>query len=488
MVTECFFLVVAIYVLVVTALAVYGLNFFYLTVTAMRFRGIEVDSWLPDPLPSVTVQLPIFNEPFVVKRVIDATACLDWPHDRLEIQVLDDSTDATPDLAASAVAYWQTVGVNIKHIRRPHREGYKAGALSFGLTQATGEFIAILDADFVPFPDFLNQTMGFFANPQIGFVQARWVHLNRNTSLLTYLQSLGIDGHFMVEQLVRANKGYIMSFNGAAGVWRRTAIIDAGGWGFGSLTEDLDLSYRAALRGWKSAYLPNVAIPCELVPSISAYRKQQTRWAQGSAECVRRLLPSIIRSHFRVPVKIQAILHLTGYFIQVLMLITSLLSPLIVVVPISEGWRTLLSWIGIVLLPVAIAPIFLVLTAQRFLHPHSWWREILLMPLLWLFGTGMTLNNSWAVWQGLRAQPTVFERTPKWGLISDQSYTGILPYRPSRNWLVKMELILVGWNASTAVLAWSFFNFGVFIYSLLFATGLAIVSVSTIWEVHRARI
>ena len=269
---------VTVYILTLSALGLYGLNFLYLTAIAGKNRRYLPKYFLDVPLPKVTVQLPIFNEYNVVERIINAAARLDWPSDLFEIQVLDDSTDATCDLARQAVAYWHARGVHIQHIHRKNREGYKSGALANGLLTSTGEFIAIFDADFIPEPDFLYKTIGAFSNPDVGCVQARWTHINGDSSLLTCLQRLGIDGHFMIEQFARAYAGFVMNFNGTGGVWSRTAIEDVGGWNFKSITEDLDLSYRSALKGWKMVYLPNVPVPSELVPSLLAYRRQQRRW------------------------------------------------------------------------------------------------------------------------------------------------------------------------------------------------------------------
>lgn len=479
--------VVVLYMLVMLALSAYGLNFLYVSFVAPRVRRQHVECPLPAELPFVTVQLPIFNERFVAERVIESAACLDWPADRIEIQVLDDSTDDTRDMVARAVVHWQAEGVDIRHIHREDRRGFKAGALSAGLALARGEYIALLDADFVPEPDFLKRTMGGFADPKVAYVQARWDHLNRDTSLLTRLQSLGIDTHFMIEQLVRSGKGLVMSFNGTAGIWRRAAIEDAGGWSPSTLTEDLDLSYRAALRGWKTVYLPDVAVPAELVPSIAALRKQQTRWAQGSAENARRLIPSVLRSDLPLGTKIHSVLHLTAYFVQALMLSASLLYPLMLLAPAPGPWKVVLSVVGMALLPTAAAPVYFCLTGQRLLRPRTWWREIPYVLSLWLLGAGLMVSNTRALWRGLRGRPTEFERTPKWGLVGGRAKIKRTRYSLTGDGLVIVELIVAGINVATAILAWMNQNIGLGLSAALLATGLTVVSSMTIWESWSAR-
>ena len=476
------------YVLILSVLAVYSVHFFYLAIVAWRTRRPVRDWPFPDPLPVVTVQVPIFNERYVVERVIDAVACLDWPHDRLDIQVLDDSTDITREIAAHAVLRWQAAGVNIRHIHRPNRDGFKAGALAVGLRRARGEFIAIFDADFVPGADFLCRTIGAFSDPRIGFVQARWEHLNRNASLLTRLQSLSIDGHFMIEQLVRAGKSYVMNFNGTAGVWRRTAIEDAGGWNVGSLTEDLDLSYRAAMQGWTSVYRPDVAVPSELVPSILAFRRQQTRWAQGSIDCARRLLPVVLRSRLALPAKVEAVMHLTGYAIQTLMLAASLTYPLLVTLHFPLAWQVGLLWFSALTAPMTLAPTFMFVTAQRSLRSRTWWREVPGILLLSVLGAGMALNSTRALLRGLRARPAVFERTPKSGAVAGQSrWHGLSSYWLPGDRLTWLELVLAGLNLYSAVLAVRAGNLGVFLMATLFAAGLSGVALWTLWEAYRLR-
>ena len=271
-----------LYLLVVGALFVYGVNFFYLTYITLRDRKAKQPEPPLDELPQVTVQLPIYNEMYVAERLIAAAAALDYPRSLLEIQVLDDSNDETEEIVARKVAQLQRQGFHISHLHRTRRNGYKGGALAEGLQQAQGAFIAIFDADFIPGEDFLRRTLPHFSDRRVAFVQTRWGHVNRDYSLLTQLQSLAIDAHFMVEQYARWRAGLWFNFNGTAGIWRKSAMLEAGGWRSDTLTEDLDLSYRAFLHGWKAVYLRDVEVPAELPVSFNAYRRQQGRWARGS--------------------------------------------------------------------------------------------------------------------------------------------------------------------------------------------------------------
>ena len=281
--------------------------------------------------PHVTVQLPVYNELAVVTRIIDAAAALDYPADRLHIQVLDDSTDESVALAARRVAYHQDRGLRIDHVRRASRQGYKAGALAHGLTETDGEFVAIFDADFVPAPDFLRRTLPHFAAPEVGVVQTRWGHLNESESLLTRLQAFGLNAHFLVEQVGRAAGGHFLNFNGTGGVWRRTCIEDAGNWQADTLTEDLDLSYRAQLRGWRFVYRPDIVAPAELPAHLAALKSQQYRWNKGAAETARKHLGRVWRSaHLPLATRLHATFHLLNSSVFAVILVMALLSvPLV---------------------------------------------------------------------------------------------------------------------------------------------------------------
>jgi len=409
---------VAAYLVSLTLLFAYGLNCYYLVCS--HLRGRRRCAPLPplgpeDRHPPVTVQLPIYNEKYVARRVIEAAGRLQWPRQRLQIQVLDDSTDETAAICAEAVAALRARGVNAVHLRRRHRTGYKAGALAAGLRRATGRFIAIFDADFVPPPDFLARTIPGFRDPRVAVVQTRWGHLNREYSALSGAQALGIDGHFAVEQGARAWGGLFLNFNGTAGVWRARAIADAGGWTHDTLTEDLDLSYRAQLRGWKVLFLPDVACPAELPVQIAAFKAQQRRWATGTIQTTLKLAPAILAAPVGPWVKLQAFLHTTHYLVHPLMLLVILLS-----VPLLLLGERLGAWAG----GLPVATLFALSTSgpttqyvygQRQLGPGVL-RRLRYLPCMMLLGVGIAFSNTRAIWKALAAQPPEFVRTPKYGI------------------------------------------------------------------------
>jgi hypothetical protein len=440
-------LLMLLYGLLAAWLAMYGLNSLLLTVVYLWTRGRSTEAVPePDHWPSVTVQLPIYNELHVVERLIGSVAALDYPRQLLQIQVLDDSSDETTTAARYAVARYAHQGLDIHHVRRCDRAGFKAGALAHGLRSATGELIAIFDADFLPPRDFLRRVIPTFGGPQVGCVQARWDHLNRNYSTLTRAQALGVDAHFAIEQQARHQMGWFLNFNGSAGVWRRQCIEDAGGWQADTLTEDLDLSYRAQLAGWRIAYLPGVRVPGELPPQFDALRRQQSRWAQGSIQVARKVLPLLLRSNQPWPVKLQGALHLTGYMVHPLLLLTLLLS-----VPLVLSSRGVAAWVPYWFLATAGPPL-MCLVAQRE-QGSGWWRELRFAPLLLLIGMGLALNNTLAMARGVLGQQAEFQRTPKFAVRNDQGQWQTSAYRLHYTRLVWYELLLAAAAVASAVLA-----------------------------------
>jgi cellulose synthase/poly-beta-1,6-N-acetylglucosamine synthase-like glycosyltransferase len=394
-------------------------------------------------IPFVTVQLPIYNERYVIERLIEAVIAFDYPKNRLEIQVLDDSTDETVEIIAQKVAYYQSQGFLIQHIRRGNRKGFKAGALAYGLTLAKGEFIAIFDADFVPTPDFLQKTLPHFTTEQIGVVQTRWGHLNETYSLITQLQAFGLDGHFVVEQGGRNAGGHFINFNGTAGVWRKGCITDAGGWASDTLTEDLDLSYRAQMRGWQFIYLENVESPAELPATMPALKSQQYRWMKGAAECARKNLANVFKTPtIKLSTKIHAAFHLLNSGVFVAVLLMALLSvPTLFITHQFPQYNYLLGIFRIFQLSV------LMLLGFYWTAHH---RRKSLVQLIWqlpLFLTvimGLSLHNSVAVIEGYLGKKTPFVRTPKWGIVKHQDGWQRKKYLvKSLNPLTIIELFLV---------------------------------------------
>lgn len=364
-------------------------------------------------LPRVTVQLPVFNERFVIDRLIDACARLEYPSDRLDIQVLDDSTDDTASIAESRVSYWKQRGVRILHLRRSDRHGYKAGALQNGLTFSKADFVAIFDADFVPPPDFLLRVIPEFDRAEVGMVQARWAHLNAEDSLLTRIQAFGLDTHFAVEQRVRNLTGCFINFNGTAGVWRRSCIDDAGGWSADTLAEDLDLSYRAQLRGWKFKYLPNTAAPAELPADMNAFRNQQFRWTKGTTQTALKALGPLWRSDFPTPVKLEGTAHLTAHLAFPMVLILALVhTPMLYLKATtgapSDAFFTLLGVGFLGFVGFFLAQLF----AQRELYA-DWKQRMKLFPLFMAGSMGLSFSNTRAVIEALVGKQSAFIRTPK---------------------------------------------------------------------------
>src|SRR6202521_952356 len=365
---------IAIGIIVATSLALFGFgaNLLYLTLRATRLDPKRHPPVAVGNEPRVCVQVPIYNERYVAERVLDAVCGLEWPRDRFEVQVLDDSDDDTVSIVARRAAHWRRRGVDVTHVRREWRDGFKAGALAHGMMLTTSPFIAIFDADFMPPDDFLRRTLGVFDDATVGFAQARWGHLDEGYSWFTRLQALAIDFHFLVEQAVRSSHGYFTNFTGTAGVWRRTAIEDSGGWSAATLTEDLDLSCRAQLRGWRAAYLEDLVVPEELPVSIDAYRRQQSRWATGSFQSAFKLLVPVLRSRNRAAVKLQATVHLLAYGIGPLMLLQLMCYPVLLLTLGRHGLPWPFADAAILIVPIAVSPWFGFMVAQTRLR-RRWW-------------------------------------------------------------------------------------------------------------------
>jgi cellulose synthase/poly-beta-1,6-N-acetylglucosamine synthase-like glycosyltransferase len=411
---ELFFL--ATYFLVLLILSIYGSHRYVMAYLYYKYKGN-----LPTPkgkfgtMPRVTIQLPVFNEMYVVERLIDAVAGIEYPRDKLEIQVLDDSTDETQGIARAKVERLRREGIDISYIHRDNRQGYKAGALQDGLKIATGELIAVFDADFVPARDFLRRSVHYFTDEKIGMVQVRWEHLNRDSSHLTQAQAIFLDGHFVIEHTARNRSGRFFNFNGTAGVWRREAISDAGGWQHDTLTEDLDLSYRAQLKGWKFVYLPQVVSPAEVPVEMNAFKSQQHRWAKGSIQTARKLLPRILRSDLSREVKVEAFFHLTANLTYPLMILLTILMPVSMVIRFKHGWYEVLVLDLPFFWTATMSVVVFYIASQREIG-MSRWRRVKYLPFIMALGIGMCVNQSKAVIEALVGHETGFTRTPKMGL------------------------------------------------------------------------
>ena len=420
----------AFYFSVLVAVAIYGLHRYVLVYLYCKHRNrVHKPAERLETLPRVTVQLPMFNEDLVAERIIEAACRLDWPRDRLEIQVLDDSTDHSALIAEEAVRAWSERGLDIKYLHRTDRTGYKAGALAEGMKKATGEFIAIFDADFVPPADLLYNVIPHFCDDKIGMVQVRWDHLNRDASLLTKGQAIFLDGHFVIEHTARNRSGRFMHFNGTAGVWRKSTIDDAGGWQHDTLTEDLDLSYRAQLKGWQFVYLPQFAAPAELPPEMIAFKQQAHRWTKGSMQTAIKLLPRILKSRtLPYSIKNEAFFHLTNTVVYPLMVILTLLMyPAFILAEAPLKDHPLAHWLfGLTLFVLATcsASTFFVFAQAELFGRKTGWKTVVYLPFIMALGVGLSLNNTRAVleaiWTGRQYKKggknvhNEFVRTPKY--------------------------------------------------------------------------
>ena len=483
------------YVTASLLLFTFGTNLIMFSVRVWR-RGRKIDVTIPSisdaDLPLVTVQLPIYNELYVSKRIIEAAAAFDYPADRLQIQVLDDSNDETSIMIAQCVAEARARGINIEHLQRTDRTGYKAGALAEGMKYATGEFVAIFDADFVPQADYLRRCLPHFDAPDVAFVQARWGHVNRDYSWLTRLQALAIDGHFLVEQSGRGDAGYWFNFNGTAGIWRAEAIEDAGGWKADTLTEDLDLSYRAHLAGWTARYLENVVVPAEVPAQVTGFRRQQHRWARGSIECAYRLLPKVWRSNTPFMTRVQASLHLCAYFIQLLLLVLLLIYPAVVIVSNEYMQFSTIFGLGYIFALTSIAPTVFFITGSR-QGGRDWVRDIPQIVVVTIFGAGLMVNTARAALEIFTKRNPQFERTAKFGLETpgpaEKSWR-VKRYQLAPDRIVFAELAFAVYAVFAASLAFRNGNWGVFIYASIFGVGLFTVALATFrhtWLLFRAR-
>ena len=464
----------ATYLIALFLLAVYGVHRLVLTVQYGRVRGLRRSAPpLPAALPVITVQLPLFNERYVAERLIDSVAALDWPRELLQIQVLDDSTDDTADICRVKVEALRRAGYDIEHRHRSQRAGFKAGALAAGLDAVRGQLVLILDADFLAPPDLLRVTAGYFEDPGVGMVQVRWGHLNREHSLLTRIQALLLDGHFVIEQTARAGAGRLFNFNGTAGLWRREAIVDAGGWQHDTLTEDLDLSYRALLRGWRFVYLVDRVAPAELPVDMNAFKSQQFRWAKGSVEVARKLLPQVLRSRLRPGAKLEACFHLTQnvpYLLTLLLLLSA--GPALVLRPGSAGE---MLWLHLPLLAATVVTFGVyVLVSQRALG-RSVWRTVLLLPGLIAVIAGISVNQARAVLEGALGHASEFVRTPKHGTTAGRSSWRSKRYRGVRSLVSLAEVGLALYFGLFLALACAGGLWGCAAPMALFAAGFAYV-------------
>jgi len=494
-----------VYLVAALAVAFYGANALLLAALYLRRRRDSVPhAPQPEKWPAVTVQLPIYNEFYVVERLIDAVARLDYPREQLQIQVLDDSTDETTRLARARVEFHRARGLDIQLLHRQDRRGFKAGALTQGLETASGEFIAIFDADFLPPADFLRRTVPHLVDqPRLAFVQTRWGYLNDRYSALTRAQTIALDGHFVVEHLGRNRNGLLMNFNGTAGIWRLRAIETAGGWHADTLIEDVDLSFRAQLAGWQALYLPDVESPAELPPQTAAFKRQQARWATGQAQCLVKLTGPLLRGQLdRGPdaapeaqvarkadlplswaARLEGVLHLSVWLAHPMSLLLLLLTLPMVLGRIPMAFNLTIFWL------VALGPIVAYALSQRHLYA-DWKRRMMLMPVLALLGTGLALSNTVAIARGLIGRDRVFQRTPKFSVERRGDLWAGNRYALPFQWVTVGELALAVYAVVTVVAALVMGNYLAVPFLLLYVGAYAyigLIGLHDAWANWQAR-
>jgi len=468
------------YFISLSILLIYGLHGFHMVYLYKKFKKNE-PKHDPNFKPSkrVTIQLPLYNEVYVVERLINAICSLDYPKELIDIQVLDDSTDETVEVAKKIVEQKRLEGFDITHVRRGSREGFKAGALKYGLNFAKGEFIAIFDADFVPPPDFLKKTLSYFSDEKIGLVQTRWGHINDDYSLLTKTQAFALDGHFVIEQYARHLGGYFITFNGTGGVWRKECIIDAGNWNGDTLAEDLDLSYRAQLKGWKFVYLKDYITPAELPIEMSDFKSQQFRWTKGHIENAKKLLPLLWKSKLPFSVKFQGTIHLTSNFVFPFILLAAILNVPLIFIKNSGPYDIFFNYMAIFI--VSFFSTFLFYFYAQKEGYSDWRKRIVLFPLFLAGSMGMALNNSRAVIEAVLNRKSEFVRTPKYKVTNSNSdsfrsivYNKYLNKKIDSTAMVEMILALYCFIGVLASLY--FMELAALPFQLLFFSGFLMVS------------
>ncbi len=437
----------ALYMISLIALGLFGIHKYHILHKYRKYSKSPLPQPAdPDEWPLVAIQLPIYNERYVIKRLLKSIANMDYPLDKLHVQLLDDSTDITVKLSRRLVAVLREKGLNIDHVRRPQRVGFKAGALAYGVERTKAEYIAIFDADFAPNPDFLKKTVPHVMQEGIGLVQTRWGHINRNYSMLTRLQGIFLDAHFLIEHVARNRSGRFFNFNGTAGIWRKQAIIDAGGWQHDTITEDLDLSYRSQLAGWRFIYLPDVVSPAELPAEMNGYKNQQHRWAKGSVQTGLKLIPTIWRSKFPFYIRAEAIIHLSNNFAYLMMAIPALL--LVPVVKIQAEmyvvpWKLVFLYFAVFFAATFSIVIYYCVTIKNSLG--KLWPHVLYIPLLMALGIGLSLNNGRAALEAIFGHKTDFLRTPKFKLEGKKDTWRKKLYKPRWSYQPLIELLIASY-------------------------------------------
>ena len=477
------------YFAILGILSVYGMHRFDTMHTFFKHRK-KVQVTPPDPeiWPRITIQLPLYNERYVLERLLEETLKVEYPKDRLQIQVLDDSTDDTHPFAEALCEKYLNMGYPIEYKHRTNRHGYKAGALQEGLETATGEIVAVFDADFLPASDFLLRTVPHFGDPNVGVVQTRWTYLNREFNVLTEVQTMLLDGHFVLEHGARSKAGHFFNFNGTAGLLRVKMITDAGGWQHDTLTEDSDLSYRAQVKGWKFVYLPSVECPSELPVEMHGFQVQQFRWAKGLMQVAIKLLPTLMKADIPRRTKIEAFMHLTPNVSYPLMLLLSALMLPVMIVRFYMGvWQMMLIDLPLIVASFWSISAFYVI-AQRELYPKTWKRSFVFLPALITAGIGLSIINSRAVLEAAIGKKSEFVRTPKYAIEGTQQVrAAVKKYRSRSGWLPYLELGAGTYFLYMCWFAIETYNYPSLPFLSLFVAGYYWAAFSTLWQEHQDR-
>jgi len=468
------------YFLSLSILFIFGLHGFIMLYYHKKYKAVQ-----HKPIPDfeckdvVTIQLPLYNELYVIERLINAVCAIDYPKDKLEIQVLDDSTDETVEVAAKIVEEKKKLGFDISYIHRENRKGYKAGALKEGLAIAKGKYIAVFDADFIPRKNFLKKTLSFFNDDNVGMVQTRWEHLNSNYSILTKAQALALDGHFVIEQTVRNKAGFFINFNGTGGVWRKECIEDAGNWHSDTLTEDLDLSYRAQLNGWKFIFLKDFTSPAELPSEINALKAQQFRWTKGAIETAKKILPLVWKSNVPLRIKLQSTFHLSNNLVFPFILLVAILNVPLIFIKNSGSHEVYFALMSVFVLAF-ISTFLFYLYSQRDVR-SDWRKKIVMFPFFMAGSMGLAVNNSRAVFEGLMNRKSEFVRTPKFKVVDEKvSWTGKKYLNSKIGFSVIIESIMAIYCLIGIVSSIYFLELAAIPFQLLFFTGFSFVAITSI--------
>ena len=481
-------LILSAYIISLTILFFFGSHgfnmiYYYFKTFNKRTEDLDEKDFIMDEYPVVTVQIPLYNEQYVITRLIDSVLRLDYPKDKLEIQILDDSTDETTQIIDNHIKKYREQGFDIAHIHRTNREGYKAGALKIGLETAKGEFVAVFDADFIPRKKFLKRTIPYFSKDKmLGLVQTRWEHLNREYSLMTKTQAIALDGHFVIEQAVRNRAGFFINFNGTGGVWRKECIFDAGNWEADTLTEDLDLSYRAQMKGWKFRYLVNFTSPAELPSDIGALKSQQFRWTKGAIETAKKIYPQVLRSDMSFKLKFQSFIHLYCNLAYPFILLAAILNLPVMLIKLSGEYDGVFKFMSVFIFAF-ISSFLFYLYSQKDVYP-DWQKRIIYFPVFLAGSMGFSVNNTKAVFEGLLDKKSEFVRTPKYQIMDKKdSWKGKNYVNKKLSFTTYIEAFLAVYCFAGVIIAIATAQVAAIPFQLMFCGGFTTVSVLSIRQV-----